>query len=574
MNRFFARENSIEKAIDRSQAMIEFDLSGKILQANENFLRVMGYTIDEIVGKHHSMFAEAVYRDSSEYKQFWAKLNCGEFDAGQYRRIAKGGRGVWLQASYMPVLDPSGKPTKVVKLASEITAQVNRARDMEGKLAAIDRVQAVIEFGLDGEVITANQNFFDVVGYSLDEIKGKHHSMFVDPAERSSPSYQQFWDKLRRGETDAAQYRRLGKGGREIWIQASYNPVFDADGKPCKIVKFATDITEQIRSIQSIERAAAAVVEATRNKDLTTRMECTDATGPMKSLADGVNELLDTFAGVVDQVRNSARTASTASAEIATGNHELAARTEQQAASLEQTAATTEELAASVKATASASKQAREAAQGASEVADAGGNIVRQAVDAMARIEQASRKISDITGVIDEIAFQTNLLALNAAVEAARAGEAGKGFAVVASEVRTLAQRSSEAAKDITGLISASGAEVAEGVKLVRKAGETLETIVQATQSVAATVTEISTAASEQSNGIDEMSQAVAHMDQITQQNAEMADQSAAAAEALNKQVRELRETVETYQTGSSCRQDDFAPAPRQPSGRRLSTAA
>lgn len=549
MNRFFARENSFENAIDRSQAVIEFDLEGKILKANESFLRVMGYELDEIVGKHHGMFAEPGYRDSSEYRQFWAKLNRGEFDAGQYRRIAKGGRGVWLQASYNPVFSHSGKPIKVVKLASDITAQVNRARDMEGKLAAIDRVQAVIEFDLDGKVITANQNFFDVVGYSLHDVQGKHHSMFMDPAECALPSYKQFWDKLRQGEKDAGQYRRRGKGGRQIWIQASYNPVFDADGKPCKVVKFATDITAQIRSIHSIERAAAAVVEATRNKDLTSRMECADATGPMRSLADGVNELLDTFAGVVDQVRASARTASSASAEIATGNHDLAARTEQQAASLEQTAATTEELAASVKATAAASKQAREAAQGASEVADAGGSIVRQAVEAMARIEQASRKISDITGVIDEIAFQTNLLALNAAVEAARAGEAGKGFAVVASEVRTLAQRSSEAAKDITGLISASGTEVAEGVKLVKKAGETLEAIVQATQSVAATVAEISTAATEQSNGIDEMSQAVAHMDQITQQNAELADHGAAAAKALSDQVRELRETVEAYRT-------------------------
>ena len=233
-------------AINKVQAVIEFGLDGTIQHANENFLKAMGYTLDEIRGKHHSMFVDPDYRDSPGYKQFWEKLGRGEFDAGQYKRIAKGGKEVWIQASYNPVFDGSGKPFKVVKFATDITQQKLQNADYEGQIAAIGKAQAVIEFALDGTVLNANENFLKTLGYSLDEIKGQHHSMFVDAAYRTSPEYKLFWEKLGRGEYDAGQYKRIGKGGREVWIQASYNPIMDLNGKPFKVVKYATDVTAKV----------------------------------------------------------------------------------------------------------------------------------------------------------------------------------------------------------------------------------------------------------------------------------------------------------------------------------------
>lgn len=199
-------------AINKVQAVIEFGLDGTIQHANENFLNAMGYTLDEIRGKHHSMFVDPAYRESPQYKLFWEKLGRGEFDAGQYKRIAKGGREVWIQASYNPVFDGSGKPFKVVKFATDITGQKLQNADYQGQIAAISKAQAVIEFMLDGKVLKANENFLKTLGYSLDEIKGQHHSMFVEPTYRQSHEYKLFWEKLGRGEYDAGQYKARRQG--------------------------------------------------------------------------------------------------------------------------------------------------------------------------------------------------------------------------------------------------------------------------------------------------------------------------------------------------------------------------
>jgi methyl-accepting chemotaxis protein len=246
-------------AINRVQAVIEFGLDGKILHANENFLKTLGYSLEEIKGNHHSMFVDAAYRQSPDYRLFWEKLGRGEYDAGQYKRIGKGGRVVWIQASYNPVLDRNGKPFKVVKFATDITEQKLRNADYEGQIAAISKAQAVIEFTLDGKVIGANNNFLKVLGYSLGEIKGQHHAMFVEAGYRQSPEYRLFWEKLGHGEYEAGQYKRIGKGGTEVWIQASYNPIMDADGKPFKVVKYATDITASVKASQvPASRSASA----------------------------------------------------------------------------------------------------------------------------------------------------------------------------------------------------------------------------------------------------------------------------------------------------------------------------
>jgi methyl-accepting chemotaxis protein len=234
-------------AIHRTQAVIEFALDGTVLAANDNFLKVVGYELEEIRGKHHSLFVDASDRDSGEYRAFWERLARGEIDSGEYKRIAKGGREIYIQASYNPVLDAKGKPVRVVKFVSDITERKLKEADMQGQLTAVGKAQAVIEFKLDGTVLTANENFLRTMGYTLEEIRGKHHSLFVDPEFSAGGEYRAFWDKLARGEYDAGEYLRIGKGGKQVWIQANYNPILDLNGKPFKVVKYAVDITMQKR---------------------------------------------------------------------------------------------------------------------------------------------------------------------------------------------------------------------------------------------------------------------------------------------------------------------------------------
>ena len=489
------------------------------------------------------MFVDPGYRQSPEYRLFWERLGRGEFDAGQYKRIAKGGKEVWIQASYNAILDRKGRPFKVVKYASDITEQKMRNLDFEGQLAAINKAQAVIEFALDGTVLTANENFLKTLGYSLAEIKGQHHGMFVDAAYRQSPDYRMFWEKLGRGEFDAGQYKRIGKGGREIWIQASYNPILDADGRPMKVVKYATDVTAQVTAVQQTQE----VVAATKSNDLTQRIPLEGKSGDIAKLCAGVNGLLDTMVAVVSDIKASAGEVSNAAAEISTSTTDLSQRTEEQAASLEETSASMEEISATVKKNAESAQQANQFASGTREVADRGGEVVAQAVSAMARIEESSRKISDIISVIDEIARQTNLLALNAAVEAARAGEAGRGFAVVASEVRSLAQRSSQAAKDIKDLITNSSNQVREGVELVNKAGGSLSEIVESIKKVAEIVSDIAAASGEQATGLDQVNAALSQMDEVTQQNSALVEENAATAKTLEQQSMAMNERVGAF---------------------------
>lgn len=230
-------------ALNKVQAVIEFDLDGNIITANENFLNAVGYTLEEIVGQHHSMFATDGYAQTQEYQDFWEKLNRGEFDTGRYKRVGKNGKEIWIQASYNPIFDDDGNPTGVIKFATDITQQVMMEANYSGQISAISKSQAVIEFNLDGTIITANDNFLATVGYTLEEIQGRHHQMFVESSYANSQDYKAFWLKLSRGEYDAGEYKRIGKSGNEIWIQASYNPILDLNGNPFKIVKYASAIT-------------------------------------------------------------------------------------------------------------------------------------------------------------------------------------------------------------------------------------------------------------------------------------------------------------------------------------------
>jgi methyl-accepting chemotaxis protein len=246
---------AIYQALDRVQAIIEFDLDGTVISANENFLRIFDYELDEVLGQHHRMFCDTHYAESEAYTEFWNMLGRGEFHAAEFKRLAKGGREIWLQASYNPVFDDGGKPLRVVKFATDVTASKLQLAEFEGMIRAINRAQAVIEFELDGTVITANENFLRIFGYRLDDVVGKHHRIFCDPGYAESPEYAKFWQKLSRGEYEADEYKRISKDGAEIWLQASYNPIFDIEGRPLKVVKFASDITVEVqkRSIALLE---------------------------------------------------------------------------------------------------------------------------------------------------------------------------------------------------------------------------------------------------------------------------------------------------------------------------------
>ncbi|MGE0383774.1 MAG: methyl-accepting chemotaxis protein [Gammaproteobacteria bacterium] len=578
-------------ALGRSQAVIEFGLDGTILAANENFLSTMGYSLNEIAGRHHSMFVEPAHRQGAQYRAFWDRLARGDYDAGQYKRIGKGGREVWLQASYNPIPDVDGKPCKVIKFATDITGDKLRNADFQGKIVAIDKAQAVIEFNLDGTIITANENFLRSVGYSLEEIRGRHHSMFVDAKLRESAEYRQFWERLGRGEFVTGEFRRVANGGREVWLQASYNAILDPDGRPLKVVKYATDMTEQKDAERQIHaliasaavgkldvridperyrgfmrglseainrlldtvvapvRETARVMSGLQNGVLTDRLDG-DYQGEFALLRDAVNGCAGTLLDMVNRIRTASASMNTSAGEIAKGNQDLSQRTEEQASSLEQTASSMEQLTGTVKQNADNARQANQLAENASAEAQKGGEVVGQAVAAMGEINSASRKIADIIGVIDEIAFQTNLLALNAAVEAARAGEQGRGFAVVAAEVRNLAQRSAGAAKEIKTLIKDSVSKVEQGAKLVNASGSTLESIVASVKKVADIISEIAAASSEQSVGIEQVNKAITQMDQVTQQNAALVEQAAAASESMDEQSREMIELMRFFDTG------------------------
>jgi methyl-accepting chemotaxis protein len=454
-------------------------------------------------------------------------------------------------------------------------SESQRVENLEAMMAAVDRSQATIEFKLDGTIITANDNFLKTMGYRLEDIQGRHHRMFVEPAFAATAAYDDLWRRLNAGEFLSDKFKRIGKGGAEVWIQGAYNPVFDKAGKPVKVVKFATNVTdvELERANNEASRKAAEVESMVVDAlaDSLRRLAQGDLTASIDVAFEGrYDQIKADFNAAVASLREAmgAITASTAtlrsgSDEIAQASDDLSRRTEQQAAGLEETAAALDELTATVKKSAAGATQASTLVSTTRDEAHHSGQIVREAVGAMGQIEKSSGQIAQIIGVIDEIAFQTNLLALNAGVEAARAGDAGRGFAVVAQEVRALAQRSAEAAKEIKGLISTSTSQVGEGVKLVGQTGEALRRIVERVGEIDALVSEIAASSQEQATGLSQVNTAVNQMDQVTQQNAAMVEQATAASHSLKSECQELVRLVGRFEVGEIGREPSRRPPPR-----------
>lgn len=711
-------------ALDKVQAIIEFDMSGHIITANHNFLSTMGYTLDEVVGRHHSMFVEADAVNSDEYRNFWAKLNRGEFESREFKRVAKGGREVWISASYNPLVDAEGKPYKVIKFASDITEQ-KKTLEKNRKVANIsnalklcqaqvmladndmniiyvnDRVISMLR-GRESEIQEHLPNFKvdELVGCCVDEFhkKPSHQrnmiSSLTQPYETNlvlgeltfgltaTPWFDldgkrigtvvEWEDKTESIAYDKRQKEKLAEnfrvkkaldsvsgnvmiadndfnliymneavndmmrnaqndirkelphfdvnklvgsnidvfhknpshqrhmvgalqntyqgeimiGGRTFLLTA--NPIELDDGTRLGTVVEWMDRTAEV----SIEKEIDAVVEAAGNGDFTRQITLDDKVGFFKNLSSGLNGLMttievavndivrvlgamskgdlteritrdyqgafgqlkldanttvDKLTEVIGNIRGSASTIASSANEIAQGNADLSQRTEEQASSLEETASSMEEMTSTVKQSADNADQASGMAVEAQSKAQSGGEVVSRAVEAMAEINTASKRISDIIGVIDEIAFQTNLLALNAAVEAARAGEQGRGFAVVAGEVRNLAQRSAAAAKEIKDLIRDSVNKVNDGSQLVNESGETLKEIVAAVEKVTGMIRDISEAAREQTSGIEQVNTAVMQMDEMTQQNAALVEEASAAGEAMTDQANNMNAMMEFF---------------------------
>lgn len=473
---------SILQALDKSQAVIEFSPDGIILTANPNFLDTLGYALSDIKGQHHSMFVDPNYKDSQTYKDFWASLARGEYQAAQYRRLGKDGREIWIEASYNPVFNKNGKVIKVIKFATDITPQKKQNSDYEGQLAALNKAQAVIEFELDGTIRSANENFLNTLGYSAEEVKGKHHSMFVESSFRNSPEYKDFWAKLNRGEYQAAQFKRVDKHGNDVWIEATYNPILDPNGKPYKVVKFAVDITPKVQVQQSLKK------------------------------------LMGQIEGAVDVVGKQSTNASSGSTQTTTN--------------VQTVASGAEELHASVQ------EIAQNMSRSKVEADDAYLKVI-SAVEETNKLENVAEAMSGIVGLIQDIANQVNLLSLNATIEAARAGEAGKGFAVVAGEVKSLAGQASEATERISNEITNVQSVVKEVVSRLNIIRGSIDNVRNYVANVANAVEEQSSVAQEMSASMHSASQAVSN---VTSNISEIVS----ATQTVHSAVQEARKAADS----------------------------
>ncbi len=671
-------------AIGKAQAVIEFEMDGTILTANDNFLDVVGYTLNEVQGEHHRMFVEEELAESQEYKAFWEALGRGEFQSGEFKRFDKEGEEVWIQATYNPIMDMNGEPFKVVKFATDVTEEVKkreqfrllslvanetdnsviitdaaglieysnpgftelsgytaeeslgkkpgdllqgpdtdpetvkrirekldaeepfyeqilnydkegnsywislainpvfdengkldrfvsiqanvtkerqRAGDYEGQIEAINRAQGMIEFEMDGTIRTANDNFLDVVGYTLDEVQGEHHSMFVEDEHARSPEYKRFWEALNRGEARTGEFKRIGKGGEEVWIQATYNPILDlVTGEPYKVVKFATDVTEQVKSNIRLQESVDAMLEtvnAASEGDLTHEIavEGDDAIGQM---AEGLRQFLAHLRQSISQIGENAEQLAAASEEMSSTSETMGATAEETSAQANVVASAAEQVDKNVQTVATGAEEMEASIKEVAGNASQAASIATEAVDAaektnvtVGKLGESSAEIGNVIKVITSIAQQTNLLALNATIEAARAGEAGKGFAVVANEVKELAKQTAQATEDISQKIEAIQADTGDAVEAIGQIGEIIgeingiqSTIASAVEEQTATTGEIARNVGEAAKGSAEIAENIAGVAKAAEDTTSGASESQKASAELAHMAATLQEVV------------------------------
>jgi methyl-accepting chemotaxis protein len=679
------------KGINLAQAVIEFGMDGTIITANENFLRTMGYRLDEIVGGHHSLFVREADRLSSGYREFWEKLRRGEFQTAEFRRIAKGGREVWLRASYTPILDQGGKPWKIVKFASDITSAVASSQqtatlqraidsvataimmvnrefivtyvnettkqllaahagefrkvwpsfndkrivgscidifhkdpshqrrlladpknlphradiavgslkfslcvnacydaegnyngnllqwadvtelrrkealnmDYQGQMLGVNRTLAVIQFQMDGTIITANENFLNATNYSLSEIEGRPHSFLVTEAERNSSAYREFWARLRRGETMTGEYHRLGKGGKDVWLQAAYTPVMNEKGVPCKVVKFATDITPQKSAAAELDRKVNLILEFVQESsrgDLTKELNISgeDAIG---RVGGGLRQFLDTLRRSFAKMSTSAESVGTAAEELNAISQQMAGNAEETATQATVVSAASDEVSKNVSVVAASSEEMLASIREISKSANEAARVARHAVSVANSTNQTITKLGDssveigkVIKVITSIAQQTNLLALNATIEAARAGEAGKGFAVVANEVKELAKATAMATEEIghrieaiQGDSKAAVAAIGEIGTIINQINDVSNTIASAVEEQTATTNEIGRNVSEAARGTTEIARNITGVATAAQNTTSGAVGTQKAATALNEMAGSLQKLMAQF---------------------------
>ncbi|MBD8890600.1 methyl-accepting chemotaxis protein [Roseibium litorale] len=480
-----AKSELILDAFSRSQAIIEFKLDGTIVDANENFLKLLGYKLEEIKGKSHRIFVDKDYAASAQYSDFWSNLSKGKFQAGEFMRITKSGSPVWIQASYNPILNKAGKPVGVVKIAADVTSAKLVTADYQGQIAAINKSQAVIHFDLDGKILDANENFLGALGYRLEEIKGQYHKMFVGAEYARSSEYAEFWNQLKAGKFQSGEYERLGKGGKSVWIQATYNPILDAAGRPFKVVKFATDVTARVT-----ERHRRARVQSEINRDL--------------------NEISMALENAGEQATSSASTSI------------------QTASSVQTVAAASEELVASI-------HEISRQVQTALDISKSAVTEAEQSTTIMAGLAEDAKTIGSVIELIDSIANQTNLLALNATIEAARAGEAGKGFAVVASEVKSLASQTSKATEEISAQVVSVQGTTEQAVRSIEAVMQIISRISEISASIATAVEEQSVVSNEISSNMQTAAAGV----ELVSTNIQAISASTSQIDASARKVRE-----------------------------------